>query len=47
MEKTSFLQLTPAANSKLSRREKLIGLIIFAVIKHINGAHHNLRRESE
>lgn len=32
--------------SELSLREILIGLIMFAVIKHLNGTPHNMRRES-
>lgn len=35
------------SNSKLSYRETVIGLIMFAVIMHLNGTHHNVRLESQ
>lgn len=35
------------SSSKLSLSETLIGLIMFAVIKHLNGARRNTRHESQ
>lgn len=42
-----MLRLFLTSSSELSLREALIGLIMFAVIKHLNGTHYNMRHESQ
>lgn len=46
-DKMLFFPNLTQSSSKLSLRETLIGLIMFAVIKHLNGTHHNMRHESQ